>query len=69
MTSRPLPWGRWRHKRPSICWTNGGGVFNANSAHPYENPIVITNFLQLIAIYLIPTALCFLFGHVVSDIR
>jgi K+-transporting ATPase ATPase A chain len=49
--------------------TNGGGFFNANSAHPYENPTAITNFFQLIAIFLIPTALCFVFGHVVGDIR
>ncbi|UWF51454.1 potassium-transporting ATPase subunit KdpA [Pseudomonas sp. N3-W] len=49
--------------------TNGGGFFNANSAHPYENPTAFTNFMQLIAIFLIPTALCFVFGHVVGDIR
>nr|WP_283099750.1 potassium-transporting ATPase subunit KdpA [Pseudomonas sp. MWU12-2037] len=49
--------------------TNGGGFFNANSAHPYENPTAVTNFFQLIAIFLIPTALCFVFGHVVGDIR
>src|SRR5476649_1411435 len=49
--------------------TNGGGFFNANSAHPYENPTAMTNFFQLIAIFLIPTALCFVFGHVVGDIR
>jgi K+-transporting ATPase ATPase A chain len=49
--------------------TNGGGFFNANSAHPYENPTALSNFFQLIAIFLIPTALCFVFGHVVGDIR
>ncbi len=49
--------------------TNGGGFFNANSAHPYENPTALTNFLQLIAIFLIPTALCFVFGHIVGDLR
>ncbi|WP_248795545.1 potassium-transporting ATPase subunit KdpA [Pseudomonas sp. MWU13-2105] len=49
--------------------TNGGGFFNANSAHPYENPSAVTNFFQLIAIFLIPTALCFVFGHVVGDMR
>jgi potassium-transporting ATPase potassium-binding subunit len=49
--------------------TNGGGVFNANSAHPYENPTAFTNFLQMLAIFLIPAALCFTFGHVVKDPR
>ena len=49
--------------------TNGGGVFNANSAHPYENPTAFTNFLQMLAIFLIPAALCFTFGHVVKDKR
>ena len=49
--------------------TNGGGVFNANSAHPYENPTAFTNLLQMLAIFLIPAALCFAFGRVVKDMR
>jgi len=49
--------------------TNGGGFFNANSAHPYENPTALVNLLQMIAIFLIPAALCFTFGHVVGDMR
>ena len=49
--------------------TNGGGFFNANSAHPYENPTALTNFLQMISIFLIPAALCFAFGSVVGDMR
>ena len=49
--------------------TNGGGYFNANSAHPFENPNALTNFAQMIAIFLIPAALCFAFGHMVGDIR
>nr|WP_319565274.1 potassium-transporting ATPase subunit KdpA [uncultured Rhodoferax sp.] len=49
--------------------TNGGGFFNANSAHPYENPNALTNFLQMLAIFLIPTALCFAFGREVGDLR
>ena len=49
--------------------TNGGGFFNANSAHPYENPTALTNFVQMLAIFLIPTALCFAFGHMVGDRR
>ena len=43
--------------------TNGGGFFNANSAHPFENPTPLTNFLQMLAIFLIPAALCFTFGR------
>ncbi|MBT2320932.1 potassium-transporting ATPase subunit KdpA [Variovorax paradoxus] len=49
--------------------TNGGGFFNANSAHPYENPTALANFVQMIAIFLIPAALCFAFGRVVGDQR
>ena len=49
--------------------TNGGGFFNANSAHPYENPTPLTNFLQMIAMFLIPAALCFVFGRMVGDPR
>ncbi|RYF20471.1 MAG: potassium-transporting ATPase subunit KdpA, partial [Comamonadaceae bacterium] len=49
--------------------TNGGGFFNANSAHPYENPTALSNFIQMLAIFLIPTALCFAFGRVVGDMR
>ena len=49
--------------------TNGGGFFNANSAHPFENPTALTNFLQMVAMFLIPAALCFAFGQVVGDRR
>jgi K+-transporting ATPase ATPase A chain len=49
--------------------TNGGGFFNANSAHPYENPNALTNFIQLLAILLIPIALTFTFGRMVGDAR
>ncbi len=49
--------------------TNGGGFFNANSSHPFENPTALTNFVQMLAIFLIPAALCFAFGEVVNDKR
>jgi potassium-transporting ATPase potassium-binding subunit len=49
--------------------TNGGGFFNANSAHPYENPTAATNFAQMLSIFLIPAALVFMFGRMVSDPR
>jgi potassium-transporting ATPase potassium-binding subunit len=49
--------------------TNGGGFFNANSAHPFENPNAITNLLELASILLIPAALCFTFGAMVKDKR
>jgi potassium-transporting ATPase potassium-binding subunit len=49
--------------------TNGGGFFNANSAHPYENPTPLSNFLELLAILLIPAALCETFGRMVGDQR
>jgi len=49
--------------------TNGGGFFNANSAHPYENPTPLSNFAQMLAIFLIPGALCITFGRMVGDHR
>lgn len=49
--------------------TNGGGFFNANSAHPYENPTALSNFIQMLAIFLIPAGLCFTFGRMVGDMR
>ena len=49
--------------------TNGGGFFNANSAHPFENPSPASNLLQMLAIFLIPTALCLVFGRMVGDER
>ncbi len=49
--------------------TNGGGFYNANSAHPLENPDALSNLLQSLAILLIPAALCFTFGAMVRDRR
>jgi potassium-transporting ATPase potassium-binding subunit len=49
--------------------TNGGGFFNANSAHPYENPTALTNLLEMLAIVLIPAALTHTFGRMVGDTR
>jgi K+-transporting ATPase ATPase A chain len=49
--------------------TNGGGFFNANSAHPYENPTPLSNFAQMLAIFVIPAGLCFAFGQLVGDRR
>lgn len=49
--------------------TNGGGFFNANSAHPFENPNGLANFIEMLAIFLIPAALCFTFGEMVGDRR
>ncbi len=49
--------------------TNGGGFFNANSAHPFENPTPLSNFLEMLSILLIPAALCYSFGKMVGDTR
>lgn len=49
--------------------TNGGGFFNSNSAHPFENPTPLSNFLEVISILLIPAALCFTFGYLVKNKR
>ncbi|MDC0676462.1 potassium-transporting ATPase subunit KdpA [Sorangium atrum] len=49
--------------------TNGGGFFNVNSAHPLENPTALSNFLEMLALLLIPAALCHTFGRMVGDRR
>jgi K+-transporting ATPase ATPase A chain len=49
--------------------TNGGGFFNANSAHPYENPTPVSNFLQMVFIFMIPAGLTYTFGKMVRDTR
>jgi K+-transporting ATPase ATPase A chain len=49
--------------------TNGGGFFNVNSAHPLENPTPLSNLLEMLAILLLPVALCFTFGEWVADRR
>ena len=49
--------------------TNGGGFFNVNSAHPFENPTPLSNFLEMLAILLIPAALCYTFGKMVKDTK
>ncbi|MCW5222128.1 potassium-transporting ATPase subunit KdpA [Verminephrobacter aporrectodeae subsp. tuberculatae] len=52
-----------------VLGTNGGGFFNANSAHPFENPTLASNWLQMLAVLLIPAALCLVFGRMVGDAR
>jgi potassium-transporting ATPase potassium-binding subunit len=49
--------------------TNGGGFFNANSAHPFENPGVLSNWVQMLAVFAIPAGLCLAFGQLVGDKR
>ncbi|MFI4954720.1 MAG: potassium-transporting ATPase subunit KdpA [Gammaproteobacteria bacterium] len=49
--------------------TNGGGFFNTNSAHPFENPTPFSNFLEMFALILIPAALCYTFGMMIKDKR
>lgn len=49
--------------------TNGGGFFNVNSAHPFENATPLSNFIEVLAILLIPAALCYTFGRMVKDTR
>lgn len=52
-----------------LLGVNGGGFFNANSAHPFENPTPFSNYLQMLAIFLIPAAFTFTFGRMVGDAR
>jgi K+-transporting ATPase ATPase A chain len=49
--------------------TNGGGFFNANAAHPFENPTPLSNFIQMLSIFIIPSALVYLLGRKVKNIR
>ena len=49
--------------------TNGGGFFNANSAHPFENPTPFSNLIQMLAIFLIPTSLCFCLGKMSGNLK
>lgn len=52
-----------------LLGTNGGGFFNANAAHPYENPTAVTNFIQTASIFLIPSALVFTFGKMAKHMK
>ena len=52
-----------------LLGTNGGGFFGANSAHPFENPTALSNFIEMLSIFLIPAALCLCFGHLVGNQR
>lgn len=52
-----------------ILGTNGGGFFNANSAHPYENPTPFSNLLEMLAIFLIPAGLTYTFGKMVGNVK
>ncbi|ACT07749.1 potassium-transporting ATPase, A subunit [Dickeya chrysanthemi Ech1591] len=68
--SQVLPMGPLASQEAiKMLGTNGGGFFGANSAHPFENPNALTNFVQMLSILLIPAALCFAFGRVVNDRR
>ena len=49
--------------------TNGGGFFNANSAHPYENPTLVTNYIQMLSIFAIASALTYTFGKWVGNTK
>ena len=53
----------------SLLGTNGGGFFNTNSAHPFENPTPFSNFLEILAILIIPTSLCYTFGKLIGSAR
>jgi K+-transporting ATPase ATPase A chain len=69
-TTQVLPMGPVASQEAiKLLGTNGGGFFNANSAHPYENPTPLSNFVEMLAILLIPVALCFAFGRMADDMR
>jgi K+-transporting ATPase ATPase A chain len=68
ITQQTIPFGPIASQEAiKMLGTNGGGFFNANSAHPFENPSVLTNWIEMLAIVIIPAALCFSFGALVND--
>ncbi len=70
MSTQSLPMGPVASQEAiKMLGTNGGGFFNANSAHPYENPTPLSDFIQMLSIFLIPAALCLTFGRMVGDMR
>jgi K+-transporting ATPase ATPase A chain len=70
MSTQVLPMGPAASQTAiALLSGDGGGFFNANSAHPYANPTPLSNFLEMIAILVIPAALCHTFGRVVGDRR
>ncbi|WEN15570.1 potassium-transporting ATPase subunit KdpA [Rhodanobacter sp. AS-Z3] len=70
VTTQTLPMGPAASQVAiKMLGTNGGGFFNANSAHPYENPTPFSNFIEMLAIFLIPGGLCVMFGRLVGDRR
>ncbi len=70
LTTQPLPMGPVASQLAiKHLGTNGGGFFNANSAHPYENPTPITDFLQVLAQTIIAASLCYTFGKMAGDTR
>ena len=70
LTTETLPMGPAASQVAiKMLGTNGGGFFGANSAHPYENPTPFSNFLEMLAIFLIPGGLCITFGEMVGDRR
>lgn len=69
-TNQTIPMGPVASQEAiKMLGTNGGGFFNANSAHPFENPNEWTNFSQCLAIFIISAALCYTFGIIVNDVR
>ncbi|WMW81868.1 potassium-transporting ATPase subunit KdpA [Undibacterium cyanobacteriorum] len=69
-TTQSLPMGPVASQEAvKLLGTNGGGFFNANSAHPFENPTPLSNFMQMIAIFLLPAALCFSFGRMIGNAK
>jgi K+-transporting ATPase ATPase A chain len=70
VTTQTLPMGPAASQVAiKMLGTNGGGFFNANSAHPYENPTPFSNFIEMLVIFLIPGGLCITFGQMVGDKR
>jgi K+-transporting ATPase ATPase A chain len=70
MTEQVIPLGPVASQEAiKMLGTNGGGFFNTNSAHPFENPNALTNLVEIVAMLLIPASLCITFGLMIKDRR
>lgn len=70
VTTQTIPLGPVASQEAiKLLGTNGGGFFNANSAHPFENPTALTNLIEIVTLMIIPAGLCFTFGSMVKDRR
>ena len=67
--TRRFPWGRWRRRNVNRLSSDGGGFYNANSSHPFENPTPLTNLIEMLLMLAGPAGMTYAFGRMVADQR